>query len=170
MYNKLNLAITKIASKSSIKPVLASVAFYGNRTVATDSFKLVEMSAPGEAHEPVMISAKHLKDTLKMGAKDELSLEEIKTRTAAVEGTNMFDTGYPDVDQVLDNAFKREDDIKIHLNGKYMAEVADILSKLSKFQKVTMSVSPHPSRAITFVAEDHKTGQKARALLMPMNK
>ena len=80
MYNKNNLAVAAIASKSSIKPELASVLFTKDATVATDSFKLVEISTPsgldyenyptvnGKDINPadnVMIPAKHLKSVKK---------------------------------------------------------------------------------------------------------
>jgi DNA polymerase III sliding clamp (beta) subunit (PCNA family) len=76
MYNKNNLAVANIASKSSIKPELASVLFEKDATVATDSFKLVRITTPkdlnfddyptdnGKSFKPVdgvMLKANHVK-------------------------------------------------------------------------------------------------------------
>jgi len=166
-YNKRNLDIGKVASKNSIKPELASIAFWGDRTIATDSFRLIEMSAPGKRlKEPELIPAEVLKKNFKIGPNDELTLDEIKTRGAV----DSIEADYPEVDQVIDRIFSREDDVKITVNGQYLAELADQLRRLSKINKVTLSFSTKKNEAITFTAEDMKTGQKARALLMPMNR
>ena len=59
MYNKNNLRVAKVAKTGTIQPQLASVLFTGLHTVATDGFRLIEMSVPnGEAHEPVLLNAK----------------------------------------------------------------------------------------------------------------
>lgn len=47
-YNKNNLSIHRIASKSDLKPEIASVLFTPSHTVATDSFRLIEMSTPAD--------------------------------------------------------------------------------------------------------------------------
>lgn len=46
LYNSLNLEVVKIASKSEMKPELAGVLFKNDRTVATDGFRLLEITTP----------------------------------------------------------------------------------------------------------------------------
>ena len=48
IYNKLNLEVAKIASDSEMRPELASVMFTKDKTVATDSFRLIEISVDKE--------------------------------------------------------------------------------------------------------------------------
>jgi DNA polymerase III sliding clamp (beta) subunit (PCNA family) len=169
MYNKLNLAVGKIASKSSIKPELQAIAFCGNRTIATDSFRLLEISAPGEKHEPILLNAKQLKSNMKMPTDDYLSVEEIKTQSATVP----IESRFPDVDEIIEPAFKREDDLVIKVNGKLLAELATLLAGMNKFGQVTLRIPQKPYSPIAMYAETkEKTEGKqiGRALLMPMNK
>jgi len=46
LYNKLNLSITDFCSKDSVRPELSSVLFTKNKTIATDSFVLIEVETP----------------------------------------------------------------------------------------------------------------------------
>lgn len=189
MYNKLNLAVGKVASKTSIKPELGSIAFYGNKTVATDSFRLLEVSAPGAAlEEPVMLNANHLKGNFKMTPDKErmkfdkeykaamkqngflVELDEIKKKSGAepIEGT------FPKYEDILEPAFKREDDIKFSINGKYLAEMLTIMAGTNKFAQVEFSIPQGQGKAIVLTAKTAKTkdseSQIVRGLIMPMNK
>src|SRR3990167_7027831 len=49
LYNRHNLAVAGVASDSSIKPVLSGVMFTKDKTVATDSYRLVEISVHKDA-------------------------------------------------------------------------------------------------------------------------
>jgi DNA polymerase III sliding clamp (beta) subunit (PCNA family) len=46
LYNKINLSVAKIASKKATKPEITGVYFTKDKTVATDSFVLCEVSTP----------------------------------------------------------------------------------------------------------------------------
>lgn len=46
LFNRNNLAVAKIASKSDVRPELAGVFFTKDKTVATDVYKLVEVTVP----------------------------------------------------------------------------------------------------------------------------
>jgi len=49
LYNKHNLAVAKLASKvSGVRPVLEGVFFTKDKTVATDSYRLLEISTPAQ--------------------------------------------------------------------------------------------------------------------------
>ena len=166
MYNKNNIDILKVCSKG-IKPELRCVAFYGNRTVATDSFRLVEMSADGEAHEPVMYSADLLK-TVKLKKGETIDQEGIEAR-----GLKPVAATYPEVDYVIKEQ-TQGDFVEVKLNGRYLAEVATLLSKLNVFEKVTLKVPvdggvARPGRAIIVEAQG-KDDQRTRGIIMPINK
>lgn len=172
MYNKLNLAVGKVASKSSIKPELKSIAFFGDRTVATDSFRLLEVSAPGAAlDEPVMLDAKYLKGNLKVTPEQDLDVNEIMERSGAKPVVGNF----PKYKEIIEPAMKREGDIKFSVNGKYMAEMLAIMATTNKFAQVEFSIPQGPGLPIIMVAKTAKTKdnpdqQVVRGLLMPMNR
>lgn len=170
MYNKLNLSIDKITSKQSFKPELAAIAFYGDKTVATDSFRLLEVSAPGEKLEkPVLLNAKRLACSLKISKEDSLTIDEIVTRSGMTETQGTF----PNYEQIMEPAFNREDDIKIKVNGKYLAEMVKILAGTNPIAEVELSIPLEKYQAITMTAKTSKkvgVGQTVRGLLMPMNK
>lgn len=163
-YNKNNLAVGKVASKSNIKQELACVAFYGNRTVATDSFRLIEMSAGGKKKKnPILLHAKTLNQLVKLGKGESKTLEDIiaSARMQTTKGE------YPDIDKVLDSA-EEQDFVKIKLNGEYLADILDILSKLHSFGTVELFVPKKEYKPMLIKAESFDKKQKARALLMPM--
>lgn len=165
-YNKNNLAIGKVASKSSIKPELACIAFYGNRSVATDSFRLIEMSAEGKKKKkPVMLHAKTLNQLVKLGKGESKTLEDI-IASARIQTTK---GEYPDIDRVLDDC-EKNDSVKIKLNGEYLADILDILSKLGSFGEVELLVPTKEYKPLVIKAESADKKQKARALLMPMTR
>ena len=170
MYNKLNLSVGKVAIKSSIRPELGSIAFYGDRTVSTDSFRLLEVSAPGEPlKEPVMLSAKHLKGNLKVSPDQDLDLDEIIKRS----GAKPLVASFPEYEKILEPAYKRKDDIKININGKFLAEMLTIMAGTNKFSQVEISIPQSPGHAIVLTAKTPTvkgSQQIVRGLVMPMNR
>lgn len=50
LYNKHNLAVAKIAATSNLRKELTCVAFFKDKTVATDAFRLIEVSTPKGGH------------------------------------------------------------------------------------------------------------------------
>lgn len=170
MYNKHNLAISKVASKSFIKPALSCVAFYGNRNIATDSFRVIEMSADGDKHDIILhqatiVSVKKLKKNEKC-TREELNAQEIK------------DT-YPDIDTVMDAQFsnKEKEYVSLKINGVYLAEVCKLLSDLSPFATITLEIEKtgNVQNAIRITSHNgnnrgQDVTQTARALVMPHSK
>lgn len=172
MYNKLNLAVGKVASKTSIKPELGSIAFYGNKTVATDSFRLLEVSAPGgELNEPILLNAKYLKGNLKISPDKDVDLNEIISRSGAAPVAGNF----PKYEEILEPAFKRTDDIEFSVNGKFLAEMLTIMASTNKFAQVKFSIPQKAGLPIVMTAKTPTTKndpepQIIRGLIMPMNK
>lgn len=170
MYNKNNLMVTKIASKKSIKPEYGCIAFYGNRTIATDTFRLLEISAEGEAHDPKMLPAKEVDRLVKLKKDETASLERIEQITGMVPNPHWK---YPDVDVVINSAEANEDYIEVPLNGRYLAEIALALSKLNTFEGIKMRVPKEAYKPIliySYSKAGSKEGQKGRGLVMPFNK
>lgn len=170
MYNKNNIAVAKVASKGAIKRELNCVAFYGNRTVATDSFRLIEMSAVGDVLSvPVLVPVETLK-SIKLKKGETIETEKLP------EALNTNQYTYPDVDQVLKSHFDRVDDPEsyssIKLNAELLEQVLAVLKHVNTFKAVTLSVPTTPGRPVLIQAETQQKGkeQKARALVMPHNK
>jgi len=171
MYNKNNIALAKVASTSTIREELACVAFYGDKTVATDSFRLVEMSASGKAKKtPVLYPAKALK-AMKPKKTDEYDDKSIPVKPAEAKGDR-----YPEYEQI----FKRTEGKKyaeVKLNAEYLADLCTLLKDLDPFSAITLRV-PIESRyepvileadSVRKVKKEGEQVQRARALLMPMN-
>lgn len=160
MYNKNNLLVHKIASKSSIKPELKSVAFMGDRTIATDSFRVIEMSVPdGQVEETVLIDA----DVVGKFKSVPKIFNEVAGELQKVEAM------YPDTDEVFKRHENRKDTVTIKINAEYVEQICSIMKHLSKFKDVELTIAKDdPTAAVVFKAGNDK--QKARALVMPMNK
>lgn len=169
MYNTHNLAIAKITSRSDLKPALQCVAFYGNRTVATDSFRMIEVSAKGEPHGIQLCTAAVIPKLKKRETRAEIPMFSIAQTSE-----------YPDVDQVFDAQFSDEgkEYVTVNINGHYLAEVAKILADVSPFGRIVLQVetSGHAKHAVRITSNDARVKpftenvtQEARALVMPMN-
>lgn len=162
MYNKNNLAVAKVASKSSIRPSLACVAFYGDKTVATDSFRLIEMSADGEGLEtPELYHADVVKGIkLKKGE----TIDSIPGEQGANGDT------FPLYEHVIADAEKHAyRDIMV--NAEYLAEICTILKDVHPFKKIKLSIPVAGTQYPVIITAQgaRETDQKARALLMPFN-
>lgn len=165
MYNKHNLAVAKVASKSPIRAELACVAFYGDRTVATDSFRALEMSATGDKREkPTLYYADDIKGIkLKKG-------EDIEDAVIKSHQFNEVKTQYPDIDMVWNRETKAEH-IEVTVNAQYLAEMLNVLKELSPFKSVVLKIPTSPGHAILMESKNTKPGeeQTGRGLLMPLN-
>lgn len=90
IYNKHNLEVAKVASKSDMKPELACVLFMPDKTVATDTFRLVEMSThkldrfgnyPHESIDGVVTDKDKMPDGYLLPAREVLKHKIIKHKT-----------------------------------------------------------------------------------------
>lgn len=168
MYNKHNLLPLKFVSKLSLKPELASVAFYPNRTIGTDSFRLLEVSSlnPEEnstrtgTTEPTIIH----KDELK-----QIKLKKGETTTIPNLPT-IEDRTYPDVDIVMKEDLNQAY-ATIKVDGKLLGEMLVAMATMNPFGQVELRVPVNtPYKAIRLTATDNKTKQVARGLVMPQNR
>lgn len=163
MYNKHNLEVYKFASTSPIKPELGCVAFFGNKTVATDSFRLVEVSADGEAYDPILIQGEYVK-RLKLGPKDLVGIDSFPDGRVTAE--------FPDYESIIAKEEGR-DEVVVKVNGKLLGEVLLQLAKLNKFGTVNLSIGNDGGyRPIIIKTESNKdvteSKQKGRGLVMPI--
>lgn len=180
MYTKHNLLPIKITAPNQIKPELASVAFYGNRTIATDSFRLLEVSAFGEAHEPTLM----LRDTLKTYKLKTYKTEkgQIKFTEKDIEektGHNLSEQAtapfgmYPDVDKIMSES-PDEEYATIKVNGALFGELLSQMAKMNKFSMVEIKIPTQkkysPIHVYTNSHKPHEAeNQTAHGLMMPIN-
>lgn len=161
-YNQFNLNVIKAAPTKSVKHALNTVAFYGNRTIATNSFSLVEVSADGTAHDPILIPVSLLKAVKLPKGMTYQHVDQIGIKP--MEGEN-----YPDVDQVTKSEYAREGDRSITVNSVYLREILNALQGMNKFECVTLSIPEVEGRGMVIRTES-KDGQTGKAILMPINK
>ena len=164
MYNKNNLAVAKVVSKSPVRLELGCVAFHGNRTVATDSFRLIEVSADGKKKKtPVLYFGKELsKVKLKKG--ETIGEERLENALAPLHGDK-----YPLTDTLFDR-LKGKKYVEVRINAEYLADICSVLKELDPFNAITLKVPVSGYEPVVIEADDKKSNgtQTARALLMPM--
>lgn len=165
MYNKNNLRVAKCARESGLKPELASVLFTGLHTVATDAFRLIEMSVPqGEAHEPVLLDAKQV-EAIKVTDKDTIVVAEngnIKIAQSEYSPEKRDAETFPKYEAIFPT---KDPVIKIAFNARYLSEMLAILKRVPKFERVEMSLYGERDPIVIEAKGDE---QSARAMLMPM--
>lgn len=167
MYNKENLMAKAIAGKNDIKPELGCVAFYGNRTIATDSFRSIEIEAFGEAHEPVLYQAKML-GVVKPTKYQQLNHTEFGL--VPVEGK------FPEIDVIADPAFKKKEEggyRTVGVNAELMGELLTTMAKAGS-KLVELSISLKDGEPILITTLKNKKYQSTKqqfikALQMPLN-
>lgn len=170
MYNKNNFAVGKVASKSTIKPELGCIAFYGDRTVATDSFRLIEMSATGKKLDtPILYEADVIKKGVKLKKGETITMmKEIPVKASPWHG----DT-YPQIDVVLKD-LERTEYVEHFIQAEYLEEILNVMKNVdARYGKVTLKVPKEQGKPIVIVAvntEEGKETQTARALVMPWGK
>jgi hypothetical protein len=170
MYNHNNLLPIKVTSKNGTNPITKSIALYGNRTIATDSFRLLEVSAFGEAHEPKILHTELIKAT--SIPKKQLLFTEPQLEEATGQVANPHHN-YPDVDKIMNE----DPDIEyttIKVNGRLLGELLVAMSKINQQEIVELKVPQNATyKAMHAYAETDITGQgkqTAHGLCMPLNK
>lgn len=171
MYNLKNLLPIKVTAKKTFNPNFESIAFYGDRTVATDTYRLLEVSATGESHDAKIIPANQIKTTKldKKIIKFDLKHIEAIANTPANPHTE-----YPNVDLVL----KEDESIEyatIKVNGEMFGELLLAMSKMNNFKEVKIKVPINQTyKPIHVYASDNNPNQSQRqtahGLMMPMNR
>lgn len=171
MYNLKNLLPIKVTAKKTFNPNFESIAFYGNRSVATDRYRLLEVSATGEPHDPKIIPANQIKTTKfdKKIINFDLSHIEAIANTPANPHTE-----YPNVDLVL----KEDDSIEyatIEVNAKLFSELLLAMSNISNSHVVEIKVPINQTyKPIHIYTTDNNPNQSQRqtahGLMMPINR
>ena len=180
MYNKHNQAVAKFAAKTCVKPVLASVLFTNEKTIATDSSRLLEVSSlrqedDSENIDPTLILADSVR-VIQLPKKRPTfwfktatkKLVEIMTRdergAEKVFSTNdIIDEEFPDYEQL----FPTEFDVEIIMNGKLLGEMLTEIGKMSKRSSVTIKIKQ--GKPVVLISETDE-GQKVRGLIMQQRK
>lgn len=172
MINKNNIAIARVCAKSNIKPQLQCVAFYGDRTVATDGFGLIEVSATGDKREvPILYTAKYLEQVkIKKG-------EFVDESSLPIQKDTIAGSNYPNVDSIMHYADDDQDNYaSIMINAEYLGAICAVLKNIHPNSHVTLKVPTgnNLSRPIVLLTQSQlgdsdEPKQTARALLMPIN-
>ena len=179
LYNKINLSVAKIASKSGSRPEISGVFFTAKHTVATDSFRLVEISVPADKKpedvkdamrgvKPFIASGEMVKD---IKLKDNSEVVAIKhlhdNRIEFLVGENIvnvkrIDGEYPDYESIMPTG---EPSASVKINAKYLSEVLDILGKLGgASNEVVMKIYGKELQMVVVEAGSDK--QKGKGVIM----
>jgi hypothetical protein len=165
LYNSLNLEVAKIASKLDTKPEIAGVFFTKTKTVATDSFRLIEISVPkvkaedypitpqGSAMrgcDPFIVEATGL-GKIKLPKNKSLPIvnnfavkhidkDKVEFLTTDLESTQLIqlrriEGQFPDYEQIFP---KDAPVVEVAVNAAYLSGLLDILGKLGGTNGVKM--------------------------------
>ena len=162
MYTKDHLLTAKIASKSLIKPELACIAYYGDKVIATDSFRMLEI--------PVVDGVALEKPDLRIASSAKMPAGFVKVdEPLGMKPTSAGE--YPDTAFVTKRMNEGEF-VTLKVNGKLFGELLMQMAKLNKYGTITMRVPMATQSAILLEAPmgDINSGIKATGLMMPMMK
>ena len=196
LYNNNNLNITKIASKNENRPELTGVFFKSDKTVATDTFRLIEMSTPSNVKpedypklpsgktamrgcKPFIVSAKELSkikipnnktlpivNHLAIGHVDDQRVELLTTDLETEQVKSL---------RRIDGNFPDYEKLfpvdkpiaEVELNADYLSELLNIMGKLNNLKSVKIKFHG-PDKPL--VLEASGPDQKARGMLMLLRK
>ena len=192
LYNQNNLAIAKIADKNKNRPEISGVLFEKNKTVATDSFRLIEMSTPKslqvsdypevtgrkaiEVSAPFIISAEVIKQ-LKIPKKSPVDILKtaavlsVDGKTAEFITTDLTSTAITPA-PITEGQYPDYKKIypegapvaEVLINASYLSEVLDILGKLDEVSaRVRLKFY---GKDKPLVLEASNSEQEARAMVM----
>jgi len=191
LYNKHNLAVAKIASKSGNREELASVFFSKDKTAATDSFRLLEVSVNKsvKAEEfpqvegvsamrgcnPFLVSAKQVAELKPKGAKHLPITEFVAVKHLDDKRVEFLTTDLESLQvkqaRRVDGKFpdyeqvfpQGEPQAEVVLNGEMLAELLKVMAGLHEQVRVKFYGKNKP-----LVFECGTSEQKARGLMMPI--
>lgn len=191
LYNQLNLDVGKIASKSEIKPEFACVYFTKQKTVATDSYRLLEVTVPEdcdaedfpnaltELPEDIpgfLVPAKNLA-TIKLPKNKKLQIlnnlairsitkntVELLTNNLETANTtciNTVDGQYPDYEKIIP---KDTPLAEVTVNANLLAELLEVMAKTNELHEVTIKLYGKNKPILLEASND---SQNARGVFMP---
>ena len=193
LFNSINLSVAKMASASNIREELASVIFMKDRTVATDSFRLLEITTPKNLNvedfpkvdgasamrgfQPFMVSAKALKEIkipkkAKMPVMESVAIKHVDNNRVEFLTTNGESADIKNIKRTngqfpdYEKIFPTEKPLaEVELNGMLLAELLEVMSKLDRMSKVKIKVFALNK---PIVIEAKSEIQEARGMIMPM--
>jgi len=162
MYTKDHLLTAKIASKTSVKLELTCIAYYGDKVIATDSYRMLEI--------PVEDGVALDKPDLRIASSAKMPHGFITVDEPL--GVKLPNAGeYPDINSVM-KTMREGEFTTISVNGKLFGELLMQMAKVNESGKVTLRVPVAPEKAIILEAPIGKVTSdiKATGLMMPLNK
>jgi len=193
LYNKLNLAVAKIASTNDSRPELASVLFTKDKTAATDSFRLIEITVDNSVRvedypkiegkdvikeiTPFLVSAKALKEIKPVKSKTMPILNYVAITFADDKQVEFSATNLETVERKMlrkvEGTFPEYEKViptdepkaKITLNANYLLDVLAILAEVNKQGTVEIEFY-EDGKPLLLKASNGS--QSARALVMPL--
>jgi len=190
LYNSLNLECARFASKSDNKPELASVFFRSDRTVATDGFRLLEVTTPTDVKPeefnkdamrgcaPFLADAKAVAKIKISKHKTLPALDNVAIKHLDKDGATFLliddDLSQSTITaRVVDGKFPDYESIfpsgnpvaEVTINGKLLAELLETMAKLNQLSSVKIKFYAN-DKPFALFAEGN--GQAARGLLMPI--
>jgi DNA polymerase III sliding clamp (beta) subunit (PCNA family) len=195
LLNKNNLSLTKFASKSETRPELAGVFVTDKVTVATDTFRLVEMTLPADVKvedypevngkkamrgwKPFIVPAKEL---AKIKIPNSKSLPLLNHVAIGYVDANKVEFMTTDLENQETKTLRRIDGefpeysklfpageakVELSVNAEFMADILEVLGKMNSLNSVKIKLYGD-NMPVVFEAEGN--GQKSRAMLMPLRK
>ena len=190
LFNKYNLTVAKMASKSEIKPALASVMFTNTKTVATDGARLLEVSVDSELKleqapevagrkpmrgvKPFLVPASKVKE-IKLPVKPVVAeagvVSVLHRDDKRVElGVGMDDVittvpvtdEFPQYEQIFPTG---KPVLELAVNGRLLAEMLEMMAKLGSVERVNIQLYGGEKPIVLTASNGHQT---ARGLVMPM--
>jgi DNA polymerase III sliding clamp (beta) subunit (PCNA family) len=197
LYNKNNLAVVKIASKKSYNSVLTGVLFAKDKTVATDSFMLCEVTVPkdqkieefpaGETAilqdtEPFIVNGDGIraiklpsgKASKNLPVLENLAIREVADNTVQFFTTDLVSSNSPRINRIIGDFPDYEPlwptgEIKaeIRLDANKLRSLLEVLAGLDKFGYVDIKLYADGLPMVITAGTDNQSG---RAMLMPVKK
>jgi len=193
LYNEHNLAVAKIASKSGILEEITGVYFTKDKTVATDRYRLLEITTPANMKpedfplvsgasamrgvSPFLARAKSLSE-IKLPKKPSLPiLSNFAIKHLDKESVQFLTTDLEtaQVHSVYRLAGKFPDYeqifptgepvVELVINGEMLAELLEIISKLDHQSAVKFKIY---GKELPVVVEAGNADQKGRGMIMPI--
>ena len=173
-YNAHNLAVGKIVSKASYGgEAIQSVFFTDKKTVATDRYRLIEVSVPAtpERSEGEMAGCKPFlvkaDNVAKLSTKmHNITIEHLDDTTVTFNSDGQqvkmatVNDQFPDYESIFP---KQQPTMKLRVNAKYLREILQVMEKMTTDVDILLYKEDLP--IVLTTAED---GQEARAMLMPV--
>ncbi len=151
------LDITTFLEKNSVKDICRLVYVKDGKAVATDSFKLIEITLDDFCKENVPNGYYEIKAWKQMCKAYNAKKQDLKTFMEVINQNNETitthkDTEYPNYEKLMDSKFK-ELDLNSYFTKKHLIAFIEILPELS-FQRIRLSDIQDNGNMIKFENKD----------------